>query len=128
MKKFLGFTLALAMLFPAGQANAELLKNLKFSGQLDTQSTAARNTVDFATRAPRHNSADGTSSTILNTGGLVPADGQDRIGDTQSRILVSADWDLLDDVHYRSTLRKSNRVWGNASQDLNAVQTTVFVD
>ena len=52
MKKLLGMTLALAMFVPAG-ANAELLKNLKASGQLDIQTTSANNVRDFTTR-PTH--------------------------------------------------------------------------
>ncbi|MBI5631117.1 MAG: hypothetical protein HY921_09560 [Elusimicrobia bacterium] len=103
MKKLLGLTLALAMLFPYSQASAELLKNLKVSGQLDIQATAARNTVDFATRA-----------NPLGAGSVVPAsfNNNDRISDTQTRLMVNLDWDLLDDVHSKVTLRKNNRVWG----------------
>lgn len=99
MKKLLGTTLALAMFVPAG-ANAELLKNFKLSGKIELQGTASRNVRDFQTG----NSGDGAVS------------GQDRIGDMQTRVLLSGDWDVLDDVHARVTLRKNDRVWGNASQ------------
>lgn len=112
MKKLLGSTLVLALLFPSQVSAAALLKNTKFSGQIDIQTTSARNITDFQTRGAN----DGSTT------------GQDRIGDAQNRIMVSIDGDLLDDVHARSTIRKNNRVWGNASQDLNAVQTTLFVD
>jgi|CXWL01.1.fsa_nt_gi hypothetical protein len=107
MKKLLGTTLALAMLLPAG-ANAELLKNLKVTGKIDLQGTAARNVRDFQTNVR----GDGTGS------GAAATNGQDRIGDMQTRVLVSADWDLLDDVHARVTIRKNDRVWGNSSQAL----------
>jgi len=102
MKKLLGMTLALAMFVPAG-ANAELLKNFKLSGKIELQGTASRNVRDFQTG----NSGDGAVS------------GQDRIGDMQTRVLVTGDWDVLDDVHARVTLRKNDRVWGNDSQRLN---------
>lgn len=92
MKKLLGTTLALAMLVPAG-ANAELLKNLKVSGQLDIQTTSARNVNDFVTR-PASGSV-GTANT-----------NNDRIGHATTRVIVKMDWDILDDVHSRVTLVK----------------------
>jgi hypothetical protein len=98
MKKLLGSTLALSMLFPAGSANAELLKNFKLGGQIDLQSTAARNVTDFTTRQN-------------NNGG---ATFNDRIGDTQTRIMIHGDWDILDDVHAKVTVRKNDRAWGTA--------------
>ena len=111
MKKLLGTTLALAMCVPAG-ANAELLKNFKVSGNLDIQTTSARNVTDFVTRGASNN---------------------DRIGHANTRVIVKMDWDLLDDVHSRVTLVKgaSNnaaRVYGSGSQDLNAIQTATFVE
>ncbi len=102
MKKILGTTLAAALLFPPGQASAEILKNLKVSGQLDVQTTAARNTSDFSTRGD----IDGNGG-VLSTG-------NDRIGAAVTRLLVDAKWDLLDDVHSMVTLRKNSRAWGSA--------------
>ncbi len=90
MKKLLGSTLALAMFLPTG-ASAELLKNLKISGQLDVQTTSARNVIDFVTRP--------TQGTFTNGN-------NDRIGHAHTRTMVSGDWDLLDDVHARITLVK----------------------
>ncbi len=120
MKKLLGSTLALAMFFPAG-ANAELLKNFKLSGKIELQGTAGRNIRDF--------------NTNRNVTAAVDAyDGQDRIGDMQTRVMVSGDWDVLDDVHARVTLRKNDRVWGNDSQRVSdgaantGVLNSFFVD
>lgn len=107
MKKLLGSTLALAMFLPTG-ANAELLKNLKVSGQLDVQTTSARNVADFLTR-----------------------DSNDRIGDAHTRTMLSADWDLLDDVHARVTLEKgagTARVYGEGSESLDNIQTNTNVE
>lgn len=123
MKKLLGTTLALAMFIPAG-ANAELLKNFKVSGNLDIQTTSARNVTDFVTRPTGANSS--------------PANGvnQDRVGHATTRVIVKMDWDLLDDVHSRVTLVKgagdtnanhTSRTYGNAAQSLDGIQTTTIV-
>lgn len=103
MKKLLGSTLALAMFLPTG-ANAELLKNLKISGQLDVQATSARNVVDFVTRPDQGDTA-------------VPGN-NDRIGDAHTRTMLSADWDLLDDVHARITLVKGGENAAGAGHDV----------
>lgn len=117
MKKLLGTTLALAMFVPAG-ANAELLKNFKIGGNLDIQTTSARNVTDFVTR-----------QTVIPAG----ATNNDRIGHANTRLIVKMDWDLLDDVHSRVTLVKgaSNnaaRTYGSGSQTVNQVQDTTFVE
>jgi hypothetical protein len=112
-KKLLGSTLALAMILPSASVNAELLKNFKLSGQLDLQGTSAHNVTDFATRA-----------TLPAGGG---AANNDRIGDMQTRVLVHADWDVLDDVHAKVTLGKNNRSWGTGGANAhgNAQAETV---
>ncbi len=125
MKKLLGTTLALAMFVPAG-ANAELLKNLKLSGNLDIQTTSARNTGDFATR-PNH-AAGGT-------GPGVAATNNDRIGHATTRVIVKLDWDLLDDVHSRVTLVKgaanllpaSARTYGTPASTVQDWQNQSYV-
>ncbi|MDO8757101.1 MAG: hypothetical protein Q7J64_03735 [Elusimicrobiota bacterium] len=121
MKKLLGTTLALAMFVPAG-ANAELLKNLKVSGQLDIQTTSARNVTDFVTRPTGVNSSP--ASTANN----------DRIGHATTRVMVKMDWDILDDVHARVTLVKgaeggggTARTYGTAAQSVNGIQDTTIV-
>jgi len=120
MKKLLGTTLALAMIMPAG-ANAELLKNLKVSGNLDIQTTSARNIRDFATRAPNN-----TATAALTTG-----TNNDRIGVANTRVIVKMDWDLLDDVHSRVTLVKgadaNARVYGGAAQSVSGLQDFTIV-
>lgn len=107
MKKLLGSTLALAMLFPYSQANAELLKNFKLSGQIDLQMDASRNVTDFQTRGVEITG----DNDYADAGESV---GNDRIGTAHTRIMVHMDWDLLDDVHSKVTLRKSDRAWGNS--------------
>lgn len=111
-KKLLGSTLALSMILPAQSFAADsLLKGLKLSGQIDLQATAANNTSDFATRAPAAGSP--AAATAVNGN-------NDRIGDAQTRVMVSADWDLLDDVHSKVTLRKNDRTYGTAGGGANA--------
>jgi len=102
MKKLIGAALAAVLLFPPGQASAEILKNLKVGGQLDIQMNSARNAVDFTTH-------QGANANNYN----------DRIGDTLTRVLLDLDWDLLDDVHAQVGLRKNDRAWadmGNTGQ------------
>lgn len=118
MKKLLGSTLALALFLPA-VANAELLKNLKVGGQLDVQTTSARNVIDFATRP---NTAANTPNGTNNN---------DRIGHANTRAMLKMDWDLLDDVHARVTMVKgagNGRTYGSGSQDLNTIQSAVLVE
>lgn len=123
MKKLLGSTLALALFLPAS-ANAELLKNLKVGGQLDVQTTAARNVLDFATRP---NTVAGNTPLAANN---------DRIGHAMTRLMVKMDWDLLDDVHGRVTLVKGaaangavgqSRTYGSAAESLDNVTANTIV-
>lgn len=93
-KKLLGSTLALAL--SVGQVNAaELFKDLSFGGQMDLQATSARNARDFATNA----AAGGNTN-------------NDRIGDVQTRIMLDAMWNVLDDVHAMVSVTKNDRTWG----------------
>lgn len=111
-------TLAIAaLLLACGAQAADPLRNFKLGGQIDMQAASADNVTDFQ--------AYGNPINLRTT------PNRDRIGAAQTRVLLHMDWDLLDDVHSRVTLRKSNRVYGqnsNASEDLNAVQTNVLVD
>lgn len=117
MKKLLGSTLALAMFLPTG-ANAELMKNLKLSGQLDVTAVSARNVTDFLTRPDQGDLTNGNN---------------DRLGHAFTRTMLSADWDLLDDVHARVTLVKGShsnstvRVYGSGAENTNTIQTNTFV-
>src|SRR5947209_538768 len=98
MKKLLGAALSLALLFPSGPASAELLKNLKIDGSLDVRATSGDNLTDLSS----------TSS--------------DHIGNVQTRTMLNAHWDLLDDVHSNVTLRKNDRTW--ASSGGNPINST----
>lgn len=126
MKKLLGTTLALAMFVPAG-ANAELLKNLKTSGNLDIQTTSARNIADFATTANQAGGGSGPGAAAANN---------DRLGHASTRVILKLDWDLLDDVHSRVSLVKGaganggagqSRVYGAAAESLDNIQTNTLV-
>jgi hypothetical protein len=104
MKKLLGSTLALALLVPAG-AHAELLKNLKVGGSLEVNAVSANNVTDFNTAA------------------------YDHVDTIQTRLMLNADWDLLDDVHAKVTLNKNNRTYGNATgENLNTIQSNVTAE
>ena len=92
MKKLLGAALSLALLFPSGPASAELLKNLKLNGSLDVRALSANNLIDVASGNPDH------------------------ISTVQTRTMLNAGWDLLDDVHAMVTLRKNDRTWGTEGQ------------
>ncbi|PIP82064.1 MAG: hypothetical protein COR54_16855, partial [Elusimicrobia bacterium CG22_combo_CG10-13_8_21_14_all_63_91] len=92
MKKLMGAVLASALMFPVGSANAaELLKNLKVSGNLDWQFNSARNVQDFSSAA------------------------DDAISNAGMRTMLHGDWDVLDDVHANVTLRKNDTQWGSVA-------------
>lgn len=82
MKKLLGTVLAAALLLPPGLGYAEVLKNLSLSGNIDVQSVATRNVRDFRSQD------------------------LDKIGPAAGRVLLNADWDMLDDVHATLTAGK----------------------
>lgn len=111
MKKLLGSTLALALLVPAS-ANAELLKNFKMGGSLEVDAISANNVKDLYTVK------------------------YDNISTIQTRLMVKADWDLLDDVHAHLSIDKNDRTYGNAanatpangSQNLDNIQSNIVVD
>ena len=103
MKKLLGSTLALAMLVPVG-ANAELLKNFKMSGSLEVDAVDANNVTNF-------------NSAKYNT-----------INTVQTRLMVKADWDLLDDVHAHVSIDKNARTYGTGAQSVTAVEGVLTVD
>ncbi|MFI5350654.1 MAG: hypothetical protein ACHQ2Z_13995, partial [Elusimicrobiota bacterium] len=103
MKKLLGSTLAMALLVPT-MANAELLKNLKVSGELDVDAVSANNVTDFNTAK------------------------YDDLSTVQTRLMVHADWDVLDDVHAHVSIDKLNRNWGTGPESLTVVQGALTVD
>jgi hypothetical protein len=110
MKKSLGVMASFALVWAAQPAHAELLKNLRIGGQIDVQATSAHNVTDFQSE---QNTAPAPNGAVLNNG-------NDRIGDLQTRLILNLDWDILDDVHARVTLRKNDRTWGTAGGNLQA--------
>ncbi|MBI3550386.1 MAG: hypothetical protein HY078_15200 [Elusimicrobia bacterium] len=92
MKKLLRTALSAALIFSNWPANAaDLFKNLKVNGGLDLQSYTSRNVTDFTTHGAFN----------------------DRRGGTNTRVWLGMGWDLLDDVHARATVRKTDRSWGD---------------
>jgi hypothetical protein len=116
MKKSLGIVAALSLVWSAQPAQAELLKNLRIGGQIDLQATSAHNVLDFVSF--RNEAPAPTGAAIDNN--------NDRIGDLQTRVMLNLDWDLLDDVHARVTLRKNDRTWGTANGTLGAAGSQVL--
>src|ERR1019366_7854135 len=113
LKKLASLSLALALVYSISlPARAELLKNFKTDGSIETKSFAIDNETD------RNVTAD------------------DYRGETRVRIMAGGSFDLLDDVHARILLRKNNRLQGQdssgvgtgSSENLNQVQSAVAVD
>src|SRR5208282_6233080 len=88
MKKLLGAVLSLALLIPSGPASADLFKNLKVDGSLEVQAISANNVTNFNTAA------------------------YDNIGDAQTRLMLNAGWDLLDNLHSMVSLTNNDRTSG----------------
>jgi hypothetical protein len=105
--------LALAFVVVSSQADAELFKNFKFDGSMEIDATAARNILDFNTATA------------------------DRIGATQTRVMLGLDWDLLENAHSKVSIYKNDQVYGqyngttngdaSGAQNLNAIQSNVYV-
>src|SRR5438477_11878510 len=105
VRKLASLSFALALVyFISLPARAELLKNLKTDGSIETRSFGIDNETD------RNSSAN------------------DYRGETRTRLMVGGSFDLLDDVHARALLRKNNRVYGGGSENANTVQSTLFFD
>ncbi|MBI4054736.1 MAG: hypothetical protein HY402_01230 [Elusimicrobia bacterium] len=93
MRKLVSAVLGLGLVYAAGlSAQAEILKNLKTSGQIDVQAFSVNNEQDLT----------GTLS--------------DKENQVQSRVTAGLSFDLLDDVHAKVYLRKNNRLYGNAGE------------
>ena len=104
LRKLASLTLALALVYSISlPARAELLKNFKADGSIETKSFGIDNETD------RNGSAD------------------DYRSETHTRVLIGGSFDLLDDVHSRVLLRKNNRVYGGGSENGNTVQSNVLV-
>src|SRR5688572_10848135 len=83
---------------------SELLKNFKADGSIEIRAFGIDNETD------RNSATD------------------DYRGEARTRVMVGGSFDLLDDVHARVLLSKNNRVYGGGSEDLNTVQSNIFVD
>ena len=125
-KKILSAAMAAALVSTSAPAGAvEILKNLRFGGQIDVQATSATNITDFATHADcTARNSDGTCATF----GTGTQARNDRIGDAQTRLMLHLDWDLLDDVHSRVTLRKNDRNYGTFGGNTNSNPNSQTVD
>jgi len=103
MKKMLGLALALAISSSAIAANAEILKNLKTKGEINVLGVMDQNVTDLQ------------------------SDRADDFRHTRAMINYGVMFDLLDDLHANITLIKCNRSYGQAAEDLNTIQSSVFV-
>lgn len=99
----LGLALALAISSSAIAANAEILKNLKTKGEINVLGVMDQNVTDMRT------------------------DNHDDFRHTRAMINYGVMFDLLDDLHANITLIKCNRYYGQAAEDLNTIQSNVFV-
>src|SRR5258708_508878 len=97
----LALGLVVSISFPA---HADLFKNLKTDGSIETRSFGIDNETD------RNGTVD------------------DYRGETRTRVMVGGSFDLLDDVHGRVLLRKNNRLQGQPVENANSVQTALAVD
>lgn len=105
LKKLASLSFALALVYSISlPARAELLKNFKTDGSIEVKTFGIDNETD------RNPSVD------------------DYRSDVRTRIQVGGSFDLLDDVHARVQLRKNNRVYGQAAENANSVQTALSVD
>lgn len=104
MKKLLGMALALAISSSAIAANAEILKNLKTTGEITVLGVMDQNVTDLRT------------------------DKADDFRHTRSMITYGVMFDLLDDLHANMTFVKSDRFYGQGSQDLNTIQNNIKVE
>src|SRR5882672_9211957 len=105
VKKLASMSFALALVYSISfPARAELLKNFKTDGSIEVKSFGIDNETDFNGNADDYRS------------------------ETRTRIMAGASFDLLDDVHSRVLLRKNNRLYGQAAENVNSVQTALSVD
>jgi len=105
MKQLSSLILSLALVLSISlPGRAEILKNLKTDGSIEFKTFGIDNETD------RDGSAD------------------DYRSEARTRLMAGATWDLLDDVHARVSIFKRNRVYGGGSENLNTVQSALFVD
>src|SRR5437868_5688205 len=91
MKKLLGASLSVALVYGLmAPAQAELLKNLQTSGEIEVLGVKSNNLTDFSSK----------------TG--------DWDGRAHTRAMLNASFDLNEDANAMVTLGKTDRDWGNA--------------
>ncbi len=104
VKKLASLSFALALVYSISlPARAELLKNLKLDGSLETRSFSIDNEID------RNSNAD------------------DHRGETNTRMMFGASYDLLDDVHGRFLLDRSPRM-GTGAPSVETVEASLVFD
>lgn len=104
MKQLSSYILSLALVLSISlPGRAELLKNFKSDGSIQVRSFGINNETDRNSRADDYRS------------------------ESRTRILVGGSFDLLDDVHARVELGKNNRLYGQAGENANSVQTALAV-
>jgi hypothetical protein len=104
VKKLASLVFALALVYSISlPARAELLKNFKSDGSIETRSFGIDNEVD----------RNGTSN--------------DYRGETNYRLLLGGSFDLLDDVHSRIVLGK-NALQGSGAGTITSLQGSTFFD
>jgi len=104
-RKLASLCLALALVYSISfPARADLLKNFKADGSIETRSFSINNETD------RNSSKD------------------DYRAETNFRLMLGGSFDLLDDVHSRILLGKEGRQTGTTGESLNSVQDEVKVD
>src|ERR1035441_6736771 len=111
--KLASLSFALALVYSISlPARAELLKNFKTDGSIETRSFGINNEFD-------RNSAN-----------------DDYRSETRTRLMLGGTFDLLDDVHSRIQLLKNNRVYGSGGtapsnpgqgENLDSVQSSIDV-
>jgi hypothetical protein len=105
LRKLASLSFALALVYSVSlPAHAELLKNFKVDGSIETRSFSADNLTD------RNSATD------------------DHRGETTFRLMTGGTFDLLDDVHAKLLIDKTGQQGGTTGQDLNTVQSSILVD
>ncbi len=105
LKKLASLSFASALVYSISlPAQAELLKNFKTDGSIEVKTFGINNETDRSSGTDDYRS------------------------DTRTRIQVGGSFDILDDVHARVQLRKNNRMYGQAVENVNSVETALAVD
>ena len=102
MKKLITLAIVAVFVSTALVAQAEILKNLTTSGEVEVQYMNMHN-YDL------------------------DSDDNDTGNQTRTRVMYGINFDLLDDVNAQISLYKNKRLYGTGEQDLNAIQTEIEV-